>query len=464
MEHTLPLRPNLGTARGRAILHGSRRRGRKVTQRYARLTEPFVGTGQRYIATDEIPDDMDDRYGWNVECIWVAGPYHSRAETYQIDTGALISVNIVNDEGWIHWGRAPSGGTFHHEGVFPLEPRRRRAEKYEFPRHTNETMTLIRPDWILHGYDADWQSATVAHFLGRSATQLTLNRMIPLTDPRVMGDEDNPNVFDLGERVRMTIDDERFVILRAEGLYDGQPWETIEYTELAFDELLDDRLFDLTIKPEFSVVLPAEGSSASSLPADATSIAQLHAQPPSDDQLPQPPVARIELAGRSTPESKVLITAGWDANGHQVQRQFGQHEDLPAALLATSRRITLDVATQETGAPRTLTIFLTREDSASASLGMDQRTTHFSAIADSSHLHSPSPARAPEIPTVLTFSLPDGSDLWRIDVNASWVRGPFDDRSTAFDRIRLSHASWAIRVEITTNGEDHQTSEEGTTR
>ncbi len=247
MDHALPFCAKLTTARGRAILRGSKRNSRKSTQRYAQVTEPLARGSVQHFATGEIPDGEDDYYGWTMECIWVAGPYHSRAETYQIDSRALISVNIVNDEGWIHWGRAHSCGRFHRDGVFPLEPRKRRAEKYEFPRHTNETMMLIRPDWILHGYDADWQSATVAHFLGRSATQVTLNRMIPLTGPRVMGDEDNPNVFDLGERVRMTIDDERLVILRAEGLYYGQPWETMEYTEMAFDELLDDRLFDLTI-------------------------------------------------------------------------------------------------------------------------------------------------------------------------------------------------------------------------
>lgn len=463
MNHALPFRTRLVTAHGRAMTYGSQRRTRKVTQRYARLTEPFAGTGGRYIATDEIPPEVDDPYGWEIECIWVAGPYRSRTETYQIESDALLAVSIVNEEGWIQWRRALGGEPFHHEGLFPLDPHGRHVEIWEFPHHTQETLLLIRPDWILHGYEPDWESATPVRILDRPANQLELDRMIPFSDPRVMGDDDNPNTFDLGERVRMTIDDERFVILRAEGLYDGEPWQTMELAELAFDEPLDDRLFDLTIKPDHSVTLPVEGSSASSLPPDATPIARRHAQPPSDDQLPQPPAATIELTGRSTPEQMVLISAGWDANGHQIQRQFGQHGDLRATVPATSRRISLDFPTQAAGVPRMLTIFLTREDPASESLRMDQRTTHFSVIADGSQPRSPSPEGSPKISTTLTFSLTDVADLWRIDANASWFSGPFDDQSQVFGGIELSHASWAIRIEITTNEED-QSTEEGVTR
>lgn len=46
MNHALLFRTSLVTARGRAMTYESQRRTRKVTQRYARLTEPFVGTGR----------------------------------------------------------------------------------------------------------------------------------------------------------------------------------------------------------------------------------------------------------------------------------------------------------------------------------------------------------------------------------------------------------------------------------
>lgn len=459
MEHSLPFRTKLTTALGRAILHGSKRNSRKVTQRYAQVTEPLARGSVRYFATGEIPDGEDDYYGWTMECIWVAGPYRSRVETYQIDTGDLIGVNIVNDEGWIQWGRAPHGGTFHHEGVFPLDPRGRRVEKYEFPHHTDETMMLIRPDWILHGYDADWQSATPVRFLDRPATQLTLDRMIPLADPRVMGDEDNPHVFDLGERVRMTIDDERFVILRAEGLYDGEPWQTMEYTELAFDELLDDRLFDLTIQPDFSVVLPAPGSSTSTLPADVVPSFRLPPDPPAEENLPPAPIAVLYAAG--VEHEGTLDSARWLVRGQQVERSTSAERGSSPLFHLKSHDVTIVIAGH--AAPTEATLFL--DDKIEQKAGVPQAPRHLSFVRTGIAVADPGSQGwiipRSETESALSFRLPEHERDFTLVLHVRWIPLPFEAQGAPFATVALQGATWEFRL---ATDEADQSAEEDTTR
>lgn len=459
MEHSLPFRTKLTTARGRAMLHGSQRKTRKVTQRYAQVTEPLARGSVRYFATGEIPDGEDDYYGWTMECIWVAGPYHSRMETYQSNTGDLIGVNVVNDEGWIRWGRAPNGGTFHHEGIFPLDPRRRRVETYEFPHHTDETMMLIRPDWILRGYDAVWQSATPVRFLGRPATQLTLDRMIPLTDPRVMGDEDNPNVFDLGERVRMTIDDERFVILRAEGLYDGEPWQTMEYTEFAFDEQLDDRLFDLTIQPDFSVVLPAPGATKSTLPAGATPAFRLPPEPPAEEKLPPAPVAVLHAAG--VEHEGTLDSTRWLVRGQQVERRTSAERGSSPLFYLRSHDVTIVIAGD--AAPTGATLFLDGRIEQEA--GVPQAPRHLSFVRTGIVVADPASqgwiVPRSETESALSFRVPEHERDFTLVLHVHWHPLPFDAQGAPFETVRLQGATWEFRLAI---NEIHQSSEEDTTR
>jgi len=113
---------------------------------------------------------------------------------------------------------------------------------YCYGPHHAEVLALLHPACFFHGRESNGVRQLVT-FLGREAELVPLLRLIRLTNPRMLGDAYNPSVFATTEEIELIVDRERGVILEWRGLFDGEVYERHFFTELHFDEPVDESIF-----------------------------------------------------------------------------------------------------------------------------------------------------------------------------------------------------------------------------
>jgi len=116
-------------------------------------------------------------------------------------------------------------------------------DAYCYDTHGFEPLALLHPRCFFHGRIPQWDQRTELTVLDRLAYLLPMVREIPLTDPRVLGDRYNPCVLDEVERTELIVDVERNVILEWRAIFDGKVYERHHFTEIAFDEPMDEADF-----------------------------------------------------------------------------------------------------------------------------------------------------------------------------------------------------------------------------
>lgn len=138
--------------------------------------------------------------------------------------GSVVTAQAVN-----HYDEQYSG----HLDVFCYGP------------HSREALALLEPRCFFHGREPIANAQTETTVLGRAATVIPLKSIIPLTDPRILGDALTPTVFDETEHSEVIVDRERQVILEWRALFEGEVYERHFFTEIAFDVPMNEADFDL---------------------------------------------------------------------------------------------------------------------------------------------------------------------------------------------------------------------------
>ncbi len=159
------------------------------------------------------------------------GPYAGQQHRTFVNPESRVQEAIAGPPAGQHWTDS--------------QPRHSRDDfdAYCYGPHPREALALLLPNCFLHGWAADWDGRVAMAALGRPADLVALRRLIPLTDPRILGDAFNPTVFDESEHAAVIIDRERQVILEWRGLWEGEPCERHFFTEIAFDVPIDDAAF-----------------------------------------------------------------------------------------------------------------------------------------------------------------------------------------------------------------------------
>lgn len=111
--------------------------------------------------------------------------------------------------------------------------------------HPREALALLNPRCFFHGWNVIEERRTEIMMLGRPAHVMPLRRIIPLSDPRILGDEMNPTVFDETEDAEIVVDREHGVVLEWRALLDGEIYERHFFREIAFDVPLEQSDFDV---------------------------------------------------------------------------------------------------------------------------------------------------------------------------------------------------------------------------
>ncbi len=104
-------------------------------------------------------------------------------------------------------------------------------------------LALLQPRCFLHGWNLVGGPQPIDH-VGRSAWEVRMERLVPFSDPRMRGDGDNPDIFPHDGAAEFVIDREQGIVLEWRALLDGEPYERHWFTELAFDEPLEDAIFN----------------------------------------------------------------------------------------------------------------------------------------------------------------------------------------------------------------------------
>jgi len=104
--------------------------------------------------------------------------------------------------------------------------------------HPRDALALLTSRSVFHGRDV----------LKERRTEITpLRRIIPLSDPRILGDAMNPTVFDETENADILFDREHGVVLEWRALFEGNVYERHLFTEIAFDVPLERSDFDIQV-------------------------------------------------------------------------------------------------------------------------------------------------------------------------------------------------------------------------
>ena len=111
--------------------------------------------------------------------------------------------------------------------------------------HRKEALALLSPRCFFHGWDVLEERRTEISTLGRPAEIVPMRRIIPLSDPRIMGDEMNPTVFGETEDAEIVVDREHGVILEWRALFEGNVYERHFFSEIAFDVPVERSEFEI---------------------------------------------------------------------------------------------------------------------------------------------------------------------------------------------------------------------------
>lgn len=170
------------------------------------------------------------------ERVWVWAPDRSRVEGD--DPRGGLSLIIVTATAWA--GRDPIRGVIGE--ALPTDRHERAIEDELNPRHAETALGFLRPWRLQRGYAL--QTGGEGVIAARRALRI---RGLPAYDARSVyesGGEAAPSVFAGADAVEFWVDAERGVLLRWSGRIGGEEYQATEITAVAFDEPLDERLFD----------------------------------------------------------------------------------------------------------------------------------------------------------------------------------------------------------------------------
>lgn len=179
------------------------------------------------------PDEWFER-----DEVWVEYPDRSRVEG--LDPGGRYWLNVVSLHAWAT--RDPDGRM--RRGVRPTDPRARAIEREVAHRHHEVALALLQPRWLLHGYTLLPHGET--EVAGRRAVRVDGRPTYDARSIYASGGDEGPNVLEGADKVEFSIDAELGVVLRWAGIASDEEYEATTFTAIAFNERMDDQLFDPT--------------------------------------------------------------------------------------------------------------------------------------------------------------------------------------------------------------------------
>lgn len=410
----LPFRPNAKTIIGSARLWWNAALQADVWLRLYRAQESLFAPGQRIghggdpVAYAEFIAAGDQV----ITCrLWARPPDDSRTESLHPAPSGIHTTSIATADGRVSWHDTPDG-LVRSARRFSTDLQRRKSDRFwNSGRQLPEQATLA-PHLLFIGLSPVPGSERSITWNDRPAHQIDFVRMIDPASPESIATDDVPNhEIDGADRVEFVIDDERNIILEWRCITNEQVYRRFWFTELEFDQPIDDALFDLDSGPK---------------------------PPPVPDPRPATPPAAwlIDAEGARIPGHERQIQ--WLIDGVPTFRDDGEDESgRPAITIKPPVHIELE----STGGLRDLIIGVQfpdqTEDSMHPAMGPMLRAT-------------PDPAQTGE---ARLFALPLGDISGRVNliVNAMWPP-PRNSGEPPHPDVPVYIATWEFRTLIAAGG------------
>lgn len=236
----LPAAPRFVSARGRVESWIDAPVAAAVMQRWSAQMQPLYPPGAYAVMSPGIGGGEGFVGGietWT-EHVWVSAPARSRLEgrdaqgrAYQIVVGAQAWAEHTPFGQHIGWELSP-------------DPVHRMLN----PMHREAALALLEPWRLVHSYDL--QAAGESEVAGHRGLRVIGTPTYNAWTVYESGGDDEPFVFVGAESAEFTIDADWGVLLHWAGFSDGSQYSSSTFTALAFDEALDDSLFDPAIAPQ----------------------------------------------------------------------------------------------------------------------------------------------------------------------------------------------------------------------
>lgn len=229
-------KPRFKTAFGRLESRTNARVSSAVMQRWSSELRPFYPPGAYATISPASPSSHQpepvDRIETWTERVWVSVPDRSRIEGFD-PQGRAFSI-IVGTQSWMEYtafGQRIGGER-------SLDP----ADRFLNTPHRETALALLEPWRLVHGYAL--RPTGEVEVSGRPGLCFQGTPTYDAQSVYESGGDDEPFVFVGAEATEFVVDVEWGVLLSWSGFVDGSVYSRTIVTALAFNDVLDDQLFD----------------------------------------------------------------------------------------------------------------------------------------------------------------------------------------------------------------------------
>jgi len=229
--------------------------GDELMQELKRLHEAFPNItfvhGQPRPWHLDIPDDAEPELFDEIEEVTVLVPDKSRGVRLPRNASPddWIGISVVN--GYVghilgrHEGRLVTDTVFTNTRHSPTT-----EDLFWSAPHPPCVVGLLRPWLLAHGWVERPEPRRHVESASREAELVSLDRLIPFSDVRMMGDDDNPIQSPDVEHIELVFDREHGVVLEVRELFEGEVAVREFFSKIAFDVPIDPALFAIPRPPD----------------------------------------------------------------------------------------------------------------------------------------------------------------------------------------------------------------------
>lgn len=199
----------------------------------------------------DIPDNAEPELADEIEEITVLVPDKSRGLHRPCGASPDDWIGISVTNGYVGYIRGRHEGKIVTDTVFtntrhdPLTD-----ELFWSAPHGANVVGLLRPWLLAHGWVEQSEPRRLIEAANREAEIVSLDRLIPFSDTRMMGDDDNPIQSSEVEHLELVIDREHGVVLEVREMFEGEIATRDFFSDIAFDVPVDPALFIIPRTPD----------------------------------------------------------------------------------------------------------------------------------------------------------------------------------------------------------------------
>lgn len=221
---------------------------RRLHKRFPNIT--FIRDQPRPWLAD-IPDDAEPELADEIEEITVLVPDKSRGVLRRRGASPDDWIGISVTNGYVghilgrHEGRLVVDTVFSNTRHSPAT-----EELFWSAPHGSSVVGLLRPWLLAHGWVERPEPRRRVEAANRDAEVVALDRLIPFSDVRMMGDDDNPIQSPDVEQLELVFDREHGVVLEVREIFEGEIAVREFFSAIEFDVPVDPALFVIPRDPD----------------------------------------------------------------------------------------------------------------------------------------------------------------------------------------------------------------------